>query len=75
MDFVFKTRKCGSKNEEFCIENDEFCRQTSEVGPHNVYNIYDNCPRSRAFLEKSGLTPYQLNAALRGGMNTGGIAP
>ena len=32
MNFVFKTRnvlqtyECVSKNEEFCIKNDEFCR-------------------------------------------------
>ena len=40
-----------------------------------VYNIYDNCPRNREFMEKTGLTPYQLNEALRGGMNSGGVAP
>ena len=32
------------------------CRQminkaSDEVGPHNVYNIYDNCPRGRALKE------------------------
>eukprot|EP01051_Picozoa_sp_SAG22_P010461 SAG22_NODE_944_length_6390_cov_3.189795_5_plen_147_part_00 len=29
-------------------------KQTAEAGPHNIYNIYDNCPRSRTFLEKTG---------------------
>ena len=24
------------------------------VGPHNVYNIYDNCPRQHEWLERHG---------------------
>jgi hypothetical protein len=33
----------------------------AQVGPHNIYNIYDNCPRSRRFLERTGLTMYDLS--------------
>ena len=28
MNFAFKTRNCVSKNEEFCIQNDEFCNRS-----------------------------------------------
>jgi|Transcript_50346 hypothetical protein len=39
-----------------------------EVGPHNVYNIYDNCPQTQAFLEKSGKDMGWLVHELRVGM-------
>ena len=29
-------------------------KASAEVGPHNVYDIYDNCPTTEAWLAKSG---------------------
>lgn len=47
-------------------------QQSKEAGPHNIYNIYDNCPRGRAFLKRTGLTTFDLNKALQNELNTGG---
>ena len=38
-------------------------------------NIYDNCPRSRAFLEETGLSMRQLYTALHEEKNSGGAKP
>jgi carboxypeptidase C (cathepsin A) len=40
-----------------------------EVGPHNVYNIYDNCPETQTFLEKTGKDMKWLTEHLRSGMS------
>jgi len=40
-----------------------------EVGPHNVYNIYDNCPLTQQFLKKTGKTMAWLTEYLRSGMS------
>jgi hypothetical protein len=37
--------------------------QSEQVGPHNVYNIYDNCQNGksmREFLKETGLTMYDI---------------
>lgn len=39
-----------------------------QVGPHNVYNIYDNCPQTQTFLEKTGKDMSWLVHELRMGM-------
>jgi len=36
-----------------------------QVGPHNVYNIYDNCPKTAAFLERTGKNMGWLTSFLR----------
>jgi carboxypeptidase C (cathepsin A) len=36
-----------------------------QVGPHNVYNIYDNCPDTSAFLERTGKDMKWLTSFLR----------
>lgn len=41
----------------------------TEVGPHNVYNIYDNCPDTQKFLKKTGKTMKWLIETLRVGMS------
>merc|ERR1712203_112279 len=41
----------------------------SEVGPHNVYNIYDNCPKTNEFLARSGKDMTWLLATLRDGLH------
>ena len=41
-----------------------------EVGPHNVYNIYDNCPRTSEYLKQHNSTMRQLLLALRSRFNT-----
>ena len=46
---------------------------TARACLQNVYNIYDNCPRGRAFLKRSGLSKYDLNQALQHELNTGGV--
>jgi len=43
-----------------------------EVGPHNVYNIYDNCPRQQAWLQKHGKSTRWLLNALRRKMGSAG---
>jgi len=45
----------------------------AEVGPHNVYNIYDNCPDFAEWLKRSGKTMYWLHKYLRKQMNQGVI--
>ena len=35
-------------------------KQHQMVGPHNVYDIYDNCPQGDAYLKQNGLTMRQL---------------
>lgn len=51
-------------------------QQAQEAGPHNIYNIYDNCPRGglKRFLKRTGLTMYDLGKALQKEMDTGGAA-
>jgi len=36
-----------------------------QVGPHNTYNIYDNCPDTAAFLERTGKDMKWLTSFLR----------
>jgi len=40
----------------------------NEVGPYNVYNVYDNCPQTQAFLEQTGKDMGWLVHELRLGM-------
>jgi len=42
-----------------------------EVGPHNIYNIYDNCPQTEAFLKRVG----QDMQWLRGELHRGATNP
>jgi hypothetical protein len=44
-------------------------RMRSQVGPHNVYDIYDNCPNTNQFLERVGKDMSWLTAFLREGMH------
>ena len=64
-----KHRESTQKTERFSsdFEISDECRtllskQRDEVGPHNVYNIYDNCPRNREFIEKTGQQPPHTQA-------------
>eukprot|EP00493_Phyllostaurus_siculus_P003763 UN03778 len=41
----------------------------TEVGPHNVYNIYDNCPNTKEFLERTGKDMGWLLETLRDGLH------
>jgi len=41
----------------------------SEVGPHNVYNIYDNCEETTKFLQRTGKDMLWLRRTLHGGMH------
>jgi len=36
-----------------------------QVGPHNVYNVYDNCPQTSSFLESTGKDMGWLTSFLR----------
>jgi len=50
---------------------EELLQQTGkEVGPHNIYDIYDNCPRTNELLEEEGITMRDLLLLARGEMNT-----
>jgi serine carboxypeptidase-like clade I len=42
-----------------------YCRR------HNIYNIYDNCARTKVFLDEHGLNMYQLQTALHHELDTG----
>ena len=45
-------------------------QSSREVGPHNVYDIYDNCPRTREYLAQQGnKTMRWLIKQLRSEMN------
>eukprot|EP00040_Diaphanoeca_grandis_P018438 m.96921 g.96921 ORF g.96921 m.96921 type:complete len:464 (-) comp26940_c0_seq1:370-1761(-) len=46
-------------------------QQSKQVGPHNIYDIYDNCPRTAQFLKVNALTMYDLQTALNLEMDTG----
>ena len=46
-------------------------KQSQQVGPHNIYNIYDNCANAKTFLEEHGLNMFQLQSALHHEMDTG----
>merc|ERR1712166_499223 len=41
-----------------------------QVGPHNVYDIYDNCPQTAEWLKQSGKSMRWLLNYLRSKMNT-----
>jgi len=41
----------------------------SQVGPHNVYNIYDNCQQTSAFLKRVGKDQSWLTGFLREGLH------
>ena len=45
-------------------------RQSLQVGPHDVYNIYDNCPNAQNFLAEHNATMRQLLLALRSQFDT-----
>ena len=45
-------------------------KASREVGPHNVYNIYDNCPRTAKFLRETGKSMRWLRKQLRAEMNS-----
>jgi len=40
-----------------------------EVGPHNIYFIYDNCPNTQDFLRRTGKDMAWLTSMLRKGMH------
>jgi len=43
----------------------------NEVGPHNVYDIYDNCPKTEQWLKASGKSMRWLKQFLRDNMSNG----
>jgi len=57
----------------FRCENDDVSSECTqllkemrrEVGPHNVYDIYDNCEHTHAFLERTGKDMGWLTSVLR----------
>merc|ERR1712039_623007 len=40
-------------------------KMRAEVGPHNVYNIYDNCAKTQDFLDRVGQDMSWLTTFLR----------
>lgn len=46
----------------------------NEVGPHNVYDIYDNCPQTGLWIEKSGKSMRFLRNYLRDNLHRIGAA-
>jgi hypothetical protein len=45
-------------------------KASAQVGPHNVYDIYDNCPSTREWLKRTNKTMRYLISELRSAMNT-----
>lgn len=43
----------------------------AEVGPHNVYDVYDNCPSTAGLLERTGKDMVWLADFLRAGIHNG----
>jgi hypothetical protein len=41
----------------------------SQVGPHDVYDIYNNCPRTQAFLQRVGQDAHWLRNILQSNMH------
>lgn len=41
----------------------------NEVGPHNIYNVYDNCPRTQELLRRTGKDMAWLAGFLRAGVH------
>lgn len=46
-------------------------KQSEQVGPHNIYDIYDNCPRGGEWMIANGVNMYQVQVALEAELNTG----
>lgn len=44
-------------------------KMRQEVGPHNVYNVYDNCNKTSKFLQQAGKSMAWLSNRLRWGMH------
>jgi len=44
-------------------------QMSNEIGPHNSYNIYDNCPATEAFLKRTGKDMFWLLKELREGLH------
>jgi len=42
-----------------------------EVGPYNIYNVYDNCPRTGEFLKQSGKDMAWLSEQVRSSLTPG----
>lgn len=40
-----------------------------QVGPHNTYNVYDNCPQTESFLKRTGKDARWLVSFLRAGLH------
>ena len=74
-DSIYKT--CGYEAGSNADSDSLRCRAAvakmdTEVGPHNVYNVYDNCELTTDFLQRTGKTATWLRSYLRDAMNTHG---
>lgn len=65
---------CGFESEDASEKHSRECssaldKMSEEVGPHNVYDIYDNCPLTmsqvQTFLDQSGKSMRWLRSAIR----------
>jgi len=70
----FPTQYVPSRGDSCVSELSSACRELlskmrTEVGPHNVYNIYDNCPQTQRFLNHIGKDMSWLTAFLRNGIH------
>jgi hypothetical protein len=45
-----------------------------QVGPHNIYDIYDNCPQTTAWLQRAGKSMRWLKNYLRAQLDNGTAA-
>jgi len=50
---------CGFDSGDRSIAESQKCRDAqdemhNQVGPYNVYDVYDNCPRTREYLQRTG---------------------
>jgi carboxypeptidase C (cathepsin A) len=66
------TRENDSQDAELSLKCAfELEKMSTTVGPHNVYNIYDNCPQAAQLLQAQGKSMRWLKNKLRARFNEG----
>jgi len=61
---------CGFGSDDRTEEGSQECQDSlgevqAEVGPYNVYNVYDNCPKPSEYLQSSGRDMHWLTKQAR----------
>jgi carboxypeptidase C (cathepsin A) len=67
---------CGYQSGSSTLANSESCRQAQaelreEVGPYNIYDVYDNCPATAEYLRRTGKDMHWLLQQARAALAPG----